>query len=44
MAIDDIDEDANLAEVRTEVVHMDEDKVLGEVLAEDVMQMRSWTR
>ena len=36
MAIDDTDEDANLAEVRTEVVHMDEDKVLEEVSAEDV--------
>ena len=36
MAVDDTDEDANLAEVGTEVVHMDEDKVLEEVLAEDV--------
>ena len=41
VATDDSDEDANLAEVRTGDVHVDEDKVVDEVLAEDVMQTRS---
>ena len=35
VAIDETDEDL-MAEVRTEVVNLDEDKVLEEVLAEDV--------
>ena len=43
MATDDTDEGANVAELRTGVVHMEEDKVLEEALAEDVLQVRSGT-
>ena len=41
MATDDTDEGANVAEFRTGVVRMEEDKVLEEVPAEDVLQVRS---